>query len=192
MVIIVVFWFFWYAIHSLLASLCVKRFIMARIPQIFPYYRLVYNMVALLTLIPVLYIHARQPDVIVFTASRWLTFGGYLLIGLGIVLLIVAMRSYDFREFLGFAEMNEFRRRPSPLSTSGLNSRMRHPLYTASLIVITGYLLTSLTLNTIGFAVISIGYIVIGSELEERKLIKRYNEQYRAYQKRVRRFFPFP
>lgn len=190
MVTILLAWISWYALHSWLATLGVKNFVRKAAPAIFRRYRLLYNIVAIATLMVVVYFHSRQADVLL-EVPNWISFIGYGLIATGILLMVGGLMNYDLREFSGLSEMNEYRGRPGGLTTGGLNRWMRHPLYTASLILITGYLSVSPTRNTLVFAIISVVYVFFGSELEERKLIKLYGEGYRRYRKLVRRFLPF-
>ncbi len=45
--------------------------------------------------------------------------------------------------------------------------------------------------STIIVNIILTAYLVIGTLLEERKLVREFGEEYRAYQKRVSMFIPF-
>ena len=190
MAAILIVWVSWFALHSWLAALSVKDFIRAAAPRVFRHYRLLYNILAIVTLVVSVHFHNRQPDV-VWDVPNWILLVGYGLVGSGILLMVAALMNYDLSEFCGFTEMNEFRGRPGRLTTDGLNRWMRHPLYTASLILISGYLMVSPTQNTLVAVIIAFVYILVGSELEERKLIKLYGPEYRRYRKLVRRFLPF-
>lgn len=191
MVFILVLWVVWYALHSWLAALHVKNFVKMAAPQIFRYYRLLYNIVAFATLVPVMYLHVRLPDVTISELPFWLTVCGYALLVTGAVFLLAALKNYNLGEFAGFTQMNEFRPDHDELVVRGLNAYIRHPLYTASLMLLFGYLLISFTLATLIFVIVSTVYIFVGSALEERKLLLIYGEQYTKYRQRVGRFVPF-
>ena len=45
--------------------------------------------------------------------------------------------------------------------------------------------------STIIVNIILTAYLIIGTFLEERKLVREFGEEYRAYQKRVSMFLPF-
>ena len=51
-VLLSLIWLLYFTVHSGLASLSAKRFVAAKWPDFMPYYRLVFNAVSLLLLIP--------------------------------------------------------------------------------------------------------------------------------------------
>lgn len=84
---------------------------------------------------------------------------------------------------------------PSPkkdgaLRTSGLYSRMRHPIYTGVILGALGgaILLLDMTKLFISLALWCLFYYK--SRYEEKRLRRHYGEDYRLYQRRVGRFFP--
>ena len=75
--------------------------------------------------------------------------------------------------------------------TGGFHRYVRHPLYLGTFITIwAGFLLLPLISLLISNAIITI-YTLIGIELEEKKLILEFGEDYREYQNRVPRLIPF-
>jgi protein-S-isoprenylcysteine O-methyltransferase Ste14 len=72
--------------------------------------------------------------------------------------------------------------------TSGILSVTRHPWYTGGIMIIwTSDMYLSTLLNNI---VVS-AYFVIGSFLEERKLLLDFGDKYREYQKHVSMLVPY-
>jgi protein-S-isoprenylcysteine O-methyltransferase Ste14 len=49
-----------------------------------------------------------------------------------------------------------------------------------------------MSLTHLCFALLLTGYFVIGSLFEEKDLIQDFGDQYRDYQKKTRKFIPFP
>ena len=73
------------------------------------------------------------------------------------------------------------------LETQGVYGWVRHPMLSAGLL----FLLTSgPSLNNIVYTVMYTAYMLIGGYYEERRLLRIFGEDYRAYQRRVGAFFP--
>lgn len=81
-------------------------------------------------------------------------------------------------------------RREATLVTSGPYRWVRHPMYTAALLM--GIAAALLTANLVvaigGFAMF--GLLAARSRLEERRLEEKFGAAYRAYQRRTGRFLP--
>lgn len=65
-ILLVLAWSGFFLIHSLLASLNIERHILTKLPQFAPCYRLAYNLVAVITLVPVVLIHALHEGKLVY------------------------------------------------------------------------------------------------------------------------------
>ena len=73
------------------------------------------------------------------------------------------------------------------LEIKGVYGWVRHPMLSAGLL----FLLTSgPSLNNIVYTVMYTAYMLIGGYYEERRLLRIFGEDYRAYQRRVGAFFP--
>jgi protein-S-isoprenylcysteine O-methyltransferase Ste14 len=68
---------------------------------------------------------------------------------------------------------------------------VRHPLYFATVILILALFLLVPTQKMLLVLLISYSYILIGSRLEERKLVAIFGEEYQAYQKTVKALIPY-
>ena len=73
------------------------------------------------------------------------------------------------------------------MHTDGLHARMRHPLYTAGLLILWGLASSEAGLAT---AVWGTLYFLIGARCEERRLITLFGDAYRDYRQRVPAFLP--
>ena len=94
--------------------------------------------------------------------------------------------------FLGLKQINEsithnLINKSGQLNSSGILGVVRHPFYAATfpLIWATNLDVTFLIVNCI----LSI-YVIIGTFLEEKKLVQEFGDEYRAYQDRVSMLFP--
>ncbi len=181
----------WGFLHSFLASLQVKAFAQ----RVFGtaerrFYRLAYNIFAVVSFAPVLVITALTPDRMLYAIPfPWviLPLAGQVL---ALIALAAAFRQTDAMEFLGLLQLfGKAAGRPVQLNTTGLYRWVRHPLYTAGLVFI--WLMPYMTLNVL---VINIGltvYVIIGAYFEERKLRRKFGETYARYQASTSMLIPF-
>lgn len=177
-------WAGYLSLHSALATTRVKVALYGWIPA--AQYRLFFNALALLLLVPLVWAYLRCAPVVLWpNAAIRNVLGGALLVAGG-VLLKVAFRQYDSGEFLGL--------RPAaagaPLATKGLNAYVRHPLYAATFLLLFGWPLLSGTLAAVLLSGIGSLYLVVGTYWEERKLVREFGADYLAYKAQVPRFFP--
>ena len=178
-------WAVYFFVHSFLASTQVKNWVENTLPSAFPYYRIGYNVIAISSILPLLYwsVSTENNQLI---DNLYLTIVGGSLLAIGIVLLILAFRAFDGLAFLGFKAETD-----AKLVQSGMYGYVRHPLYFATIVVILGLFLlmpTQKMLLTLGIAY---GYILIGYRLEERKLVAIFGAEYLAYQIRVKALIPY-
>jgi len=177
-----VFWIVYYALHSLMASEGVKRVLKERIPAIYPYYRLLYSFFALVNFILLFVLHDMAPDDLIFKPNEWVGYSGVFLMLGSAIIVVFAGRTYG----LGFLMREE----EGQLITSGLNAYVRHPLYSGILLGLIGFFLAFPFLKNLVFSLISAIYLVVGSILEERKLIRIYGDEYRSYKRKVKMLIP--
>ncbi|MFT4762895.1 MAG: protein-S-isoprenylcysteine O-methyltransferase Ste14 [Flavobacteriales bacterium] len=76
------------------------------------------------------------------------------------------------------------------LNISNLNQYVRHPLYFAALFIFWGLLLAVPSTGILAITLVSTAYLIIGTKLEEGKLIQEFEEAYRLYQKDVPMLIP--
>lgn len=176
-------WMVYYALHSFLASDLVK----ARVPLSAQTYRLLYSLFSIGLLFYVLILGAVQPTFPVFNAGSNTKVIALSLTAVGVFIVKRAFRNYSFRGFLGL------KKEPTDeLKTDGLQARMRHPLYTGTILIVMGFFFFSPTMIN-GVTLISLlVYLPFGIWLEEKKLIKQFGEAYEAYRQKVPALFPNP
>ncbi|WP_457669907.1 methyltransferase family protein [Thiolapillus sp.] len=185
-------WLGYFVIHSLLASLWVKRQVAGRWPRLMPWYRLFFNAVAALLLTVPLYLVWTMGGEILFAWKGvwWWVGNGLALAALGG--FFYSLRHYDGSEFLGLRQLRDDERRVEDqerFRISPLHQYVRHPWYFLGLVLIwtrdmTAAMLVSAMLLTL--------YFILGSWLEERKLLAYYSDAYREYRRRVPGLLPLP
>jgi methanethiol S-methyltransferase len=169
----------WGIVHSLLASIRFKNFLRRTFGDNFmKLYRLLYNVFAVISILPVLYLMVVLPDRTLYqVASPW----SYLIRTgqvISVLLLFVAVWQTDVLSFVGLRQLID-EEKESDLVISGLYRFVRHPLYTFSLGIL--WLSPSMTVNSlIVYAALTI-YILIGIIFEERKLLREFGQPYAAY-----------
>ena len=176
--------------HSILASYGAKR----RARQWFGtnserWFRLFYNFIAAITLLPVLVLPVVLVDKELYSIPfPWviLTISIQLL---AIAALVLGLRQTGLWSFVGLRQLiREPDITPTPLVTGGLYRWVRHPLYTAGLIFI--WFSQVMTYNLLALFIGLTIYIVIGAIYEERKLEREYGQAYRDYQARTPMLIP--
>ena len=185
-------WFGYGLLHSILASLALKQWAAARWPGLMPAYRLLYNLMAVATLVPIMGWLMRDPGPLLW---QWTGFWRWL--GNGLALAAVAAllapgSGYDTGAFLGWRAWREGRPEggDSELFRIGFLHRfVRHPWYALSLVILWTRDMTALRLVS---ALWITGYFIVGSRFEEAKLILAHGERYRRYRARVAALVPLP
>ena len=176
----------YYVLHSILANNRVKEKLYTLLP--IRYYRLFFNFLSIGLLAGLLIIFKELPSTVLFDS---LPLVGIILMGLGGLLLYLAIRNYNLGEFSGIHQLSHNGAIPEhSLNQTELNGIVRHPLYTATFLLLWGFFLYSPTLKTLCLSGISSLYLIIGTRLEEQILVLFFGEEYLDYQKRVGRFLP--
>ncbi len=178
------------ALHSLLASLWAKaRARRLAGPAADRIYRLGFNIIGAITLLPVLAIPAIQPGPVLYVVPSplsWLFVTGQ---ATALIVVVAGLLQTDVWHFLGLRQLAEGPDdRPRRLVITGLYRYVRHPLYSAGLafLWLTPLMTTTLLVLYAAFSL----YLYIGSLFEERRLLLEFGPAYQAYQRKVPRLFP--
>lgn len=183
-------WGAYFALHSVLAANATKAYVARRWPRLVPAYRAAFNLIALVALLPVLWLVYATGGTWLW---RWHGALAWLMNGLAVAALLAfaaSTRAYDMGEFLGLRQLRQPAAQDAQsFSLSFFHRYVRHPWYCFGLVLLwahdmNGPLLVSAVAITL--------YLVIGSRLEERKLIAKYGQQYRNYMNRVPGLMPLP
>ncbi|MBI3170044.1 MAG: isoprenylcysteine carboxylmethyltransferase family protein [Chloroflexi bacterium] len=169
----------WGGVHSILASHFAKDMFKDILGS---FYRLTYNLFAVITFAPILYLLVILEDQSLYQVAVPWSFamrGGQALSAL---LLLVAVIQTDTLSFIGLRQLFE-EDNPGRLVTRGLYNLVRHPLYLFSLTFL--WLSPSMSVNSLVFNIGVTLYFVIGAYFEERKLLRDFGEAYADYKRRT-------
>jgi protein-S-isoprenylcysteine O-methyltransferase Ste14 len=191
-VILVLLWSAYFAIHSILASLPVKHWLQQTRPGVVPYYRIGFNILAVLLLIfPVGFMFARQDTVL----WQWQGYAKWLADGLAIAAILAffwTLRFYDMKEFTGLKQTREKSvdvHDQETLKISPIHRYVRHPWYFLGLVIVWSRDMDTLFLTS---AITVTLYLFLGSKLEEKKLLAYHGAVYRHYCEKVPGIIPRP
>lgn len=186
-------WVGWCSLHTGLISLPVTTYLQQRFDEKYRYYRIVYNMIAVVTLIPVLLYTVSIQGRVVFGWEGPYRIAQALLAISAVVLFLTGARRYDILRFLGIRQLRDKNACNAltddcSLDTSGVLGMLRHPWYSGGILIVWA---RPLDVSAILTNVLITSYFIGGGFLEERKLKVQFGRQYRDYQRCVSMFVPF-
>ncbi len=186
-------WIGWCILHSLLITGRLNKWIQKKGGFLQGSYRIIYILFSLVTLVPVLWYQYSLDQQLLFSFSGpWRILQGMLLI-YACIMFIGGKRVYDSDYFLGISQWRSYRRGQKahqlPFTCHGILRYVRHPWYSGGLAFLWG--LGPLTDVTLLVRTILSLYLVIGTLLEERKLVQELGRQYRNYCSQVPMLIPW-
>ena len=190
---VVLGWVLWCALHSTLISITVTEFAKRKLDGDFRFYRLFYNVVSLVTLIPLVYYSHMLREAPIFRWEGSLWFVQVFLLAVSVYLFIAGGRHYSWARFLGISQIKAGRAGSSLADSSmfvvsGIHRIIRHPWYLGGILIVWAQ---DMSASTILINMVISVYFMIGAALEERKLVLEFGEGYREYQRTVSMLFPW-
>ncbi len=190
--ILALLWAAYGALHSLFASLAVKRWALARWPGLGPEYRLLYNGVAIILLLPIVWLTLIWRGPLLWEWHGVWAWLANLLAVAASVGIYWTLRYYDVQTFLGLRQWRQGSDTPGEqeqFHISPAHRYVRHPWYFLSLVIIwtrdmdPAFLVSSIMITL---------YFWLGSRLEENKLLACHGAVYARYRERAPALFPLP
>ena len=186
--ILAVLWITFCVLHSVLASLSVKKWVQKLAGDFFRHYRLFYTLFAAISFLAIVYFQLRISSVDMFIGTLFSNIAGSLLGLTGVGIMLVCIKKY-FVSLSGIKSL--LQETPSTqLMIAGIHRYARHPLYLGTFLAIWGVWLLAPTLSFLVSNVVITLYTLYAIRLEEEKLIAEFGDQYRAYQKQVPKLIP--
>lgn len=169
----------WGVVHSILASTRFKDLFRHTLGDgSMKFYRLFYNIFAVISILPALYLMLTLPDRALYQVPGPFNFMMRMGQLISVLFLLAAVSQTDLLSFVGLRQLFE-EEKSGALITSGLYHYVRHPLYTFSLLIL--WLSPNMSVNSfVVYAGLTI-YILVGIVFEERKLVKVFGKEYEEY-----------
>jgi len=186
-------WTVYFVFHSMLISTKATEIAKLYLGNNYRFYRLFYNIFSIASLIPVVWYSNFVPKTLLFEwGGTWNLLRFSLLAGSGL-LAFLALKEYDMQHFLGFKQIqtgniHRVLSAEPKIKTNGILGIIRHPLYTSLFPLVW---LREISMVVLIENVIITAYLIIGTYLEEQKLVKEFGTQYIDYKKHVSMFLPY-
>jgi methanethiol S-methyltransferase len=192
--LIALLWIAYCALHSYLISTGFTNLMSRLLKKYYAFYRLFYVLISLFLLIPLLNYTGQLDNKVIINYGPYIDFLRYLLISGSLLMFFWAFFfDYDSLSFFGIRQIihmgsNNKTNPPGEIKSKGLLGIMRHPMYLALIIYLwcQTHKLADILVN-----IILTGYVIIGTLLEEKKLVLEFGESYIKYQKEVPMLIPF-
>jgi protein-S-isoprenylcysteine O-methyltransferase Ste14 len=188
-------WVCWCALHSAMITRAATEYLRRRHPRASRFYRLSFNAVSVLTLAPVVAYELSIAGAPLFKWEGPWEIARFALLATAAALGLAGARRYDLLAFLGLRQAFHGERAQAEvigaggtIDTAGVHRFVRHPWYLAALVVIWT---RELTAAAIVSNVVLAAYLIVGTFLEERKLVAELGGEYRRYTMRVSMLLPF-
>lgn len=186
-------WIGWCAVHSLLITERMRHWINRQGGTWLGAYRLGYVGFSLLSLLVLMVVTAGQPQRPLPPPPSWVRAVQMLLLVYAAILFSFGLAVYDLQSFLGLRQWRAYRSgRPAPpavFSTNGILAHVRHPWYSGGIALLWAVPIGSDL--SLAVRLILSAYLLIGTLLEERKLLRLFGEPYRDYRRRVPMLLPW-
>lgn len=192
--VIALMWIGYCALHSYLISISFTKIMTRLLKKYYTYYRLFYVLISLILLVPLINYTNQSDNSIIITYGPFLTITRYILISGSVIIFLWAFFfNYDSLSFFGIRQILNQRKikklTPSnELKKNGLLGIIRHPMYLALIIFLWSQ---TFTLFNMLINIILTIYVIIGTRLEEKKLVLEFGDVYVRYQQEVPMLIPF-
>ena len=193
--LIALLWAAYCALHSFLISIRFTDLMKRPLKEYYAFYRLFYNVISVVLLIPLLLYTLQKEGEAIITYSLPFTIIRYVLISISMLIVIKAFFfDYDFLTFFGIRQLLESGKNKSreehsgEIKKKGLLGIVRHPMYFGLLLYLWCQTITFMDLVV---NIVLTAYIIIGTRLEENKLVLEFGETYIKYQHEVPMLIPF-
>ncbi len=175
-------------------SLSFDKFVRNQLKSNYKFYRLFYNLAALVTFIPLVLFELSLKGALIFRWEGNLVFLHITLFTVVILLLISGGLKYDMLQLFGIRQIksgvsHSTLSESGDINTSGILGITRHPWYLATVIFI-WICHRDMYISTFIFNILLSIYIIIGTVLEEKKLIIELGDNYQDYKEKVSMLFP--
>lgn len=189
-----VFWIGYCLLHSYLISISFTKYIISLLKNYYAFYRLFYVSISLILLIPLInYTNQIDRVILISYVSPWHVIRYIIMYGSLLLFFWAFFFSYDPLSFFGIRQILNLKKSMeknsvAEIKQNGLLGIIRHPMYLALIIYL--WTQTFRVVDIIVNIILTI-YVIIGTILEEKKLMIEFGDAYKNYQQQVPMLFPF-
>jgi len=192
--LVVIMWTAYCALHSFLISTRFTTLMTRLLKKYYAFYRLFYVVISFILLDPLIRFTGRFESPVIMAYDGLLSLARYALMSVSLLMFFWAFFfDYDSFSFFGIRQMLNFAKPQTAttlveLKRNGLLGMVRHPMYLAVILYLwcQTFRMMDLIVNTLLTL-----YVLIGTWLEERKLVLEFGEAYLRYQRQVPMLIPF-
>ena len=182
-------WIIYCVLHSVLASISVKKMLQQKLKSNYKYYRIFYTVFAFLFLIVLIWFQISIETIVLYRVTFPILVFGSVISFSGLVLMLICIKKY-FISLSGLKSL--FQEKVSnTLIITGVHGYVRHPLYLGTFAFIWGLFIMFPYLSLLISNFVITIYTLIGIRFEEEKLVNEFGENYRRYQETVPKLIPF-
>jgi methanethiol S-methyltransferase len=187
-------WAVYCFLHSFMISIWFTNMMKRLFRKYYAFYRLFYVLVSTLLIFPLISFTSGLDHDVIIAYSKAFNIIRNIFFVFGLMVFVKAfLIDYDVLHFFGIRQalnFNKTEKEPqvTELKKNGLLGIVRHPMYIAVIIILWCHSFTAADLLVNSILTV---YVVIGTMLEERKLIAEFGEAYIRYQKEVPMLIPF-
>ncbi|MEB2773921.1 isoprenylcysteine carboxylmethyltransferase family protein [Algoriphagus sp. D3-2-R+10] len=186
-VLLTLSWIIFYTLHSILAASKLKRILQGKWGKAYKWYRLAYTLISVVLFIGIMIQALFIEKTIVIPKSDLTDYLAYMFAGFGTIIATKSIKNYSLKRFLG---LDPSSKETETLDTTGLYSKVRHPLYAGLVLIFLGYFLFSGTVaSAVHFGCLLL-YLPFGTYFEEKKLVVQFGEAYQKYKSEVPSIIP--
>jgi len=185
-------WAAYCALHSFLISISFTKLIARLLKSYYAFYRLFYVVLSIVLLVPLIKYTDYADSAVPIAYPAPLNILRYVLIAGSLIMFGWAFFfNYDCLSFFGIRQILTLRKQAESskeVAKNGLLGVVRHPMYLALIIYLWCQIFSVVDLMVTALLT---AYVIIGTLLEERKLILEFGDSYARYQQEVPMLIPF-
>ena len=192
--IISLIWAGYCFLHSYLISVRFTQFIERSLKNYYAWYRLFYVLLSLVLLVPLIkYTSSMDNEIIIEWVSPWSVIRIIMMWGSLLTFFWAFFFNYDSLSFFGIRQILNFGKtkiiNPAlEIKKNGLLGIIRHPMYLCLIIYL--WCQTFRIVDIVVNSILTV-YVLIGTILEEKKLVLEFGDYYIKYQQEVPMLIPF-
>lgn len=185
-------WIAYCLLHSFLISTSFTNLMTRLLKDYYAFYRMFFVIISVVLLIPLIGYTNQLDNNIIITYGLPLNIIRYTLtLGSLLMFFWAFFFDYDSLSFFGIRQIMNFGKKinpPGELKRDGLLGVVRHPMYFALIV----YLWCQVfTMSDIIVNIVLTVYVIMGTIIEEKKLILEFGDAYVKYQQEVPMLIPF-